>query len=92
MAESDAKHPAINTIAINIVPIASDFLNIFVVLEMSRVPTIRDGLLNLDRILDFIPAVLLDNMRVEKNRKRAIIGMIVAAKNEDAVAERPAIE
>ncbi|MHA2178530.1 MAG: hypothetical protein ACXAAK_09285, partial [Candidatus Thorarchaeota archaeon] len=57
VADNDENRPAQNTIAMNIVPIVSDFLNITTVLDISREPTIRDGARKLERILDLILAV-----------------------------------
>ena len=66
VAESDAKRPAVKTIAMNMVPNASDFLNSLDVLEMSFVPTTNEGLLTLARIFDFIADVPRESSLVMK--------------------------
>ena len=76
VADIEANRPAQNTIAMNIVPIACDFLNIRTVRDINREPTTNDGLRTRDSSFDLIKAVGLESPRVKANRNTANNGMI----------------
>jgi hypothetical protein len=80
VADTEANRPAVKTIAINIVPIVSDFLNMRTVLDIRREPTMRDGLLIFPRTLALIDAVGLERSLVNEKRKIPNTGMMMAAK------------
>ena len=79
VAETEANRPAVNTMAMNIVPIVSDFLNMRTVLDISLEPTIREGRLILPRTFALIAAVGRDNSRVNEKRKIPNTGIMIAA-------------